>query len=204
MRRTSKQSIARLVVMTLAGCGLIALPALILSCAGSNRHRVLSFFFDGVPKPGESRPVGYAPHSRTKASRPFNRPTKRPAVSGVMYPHAPWAEQACTRCHRDGSMLLIRTVDEGLCQMCHREIPGNARYVHGPVAANACDLCHVRHFSARPKLLRDEPDALCLLCHAQGDQLEGDYHDGIELRSCVDCHDPHGGNNQYFVKPDIE
>jgi predicted CXXCH cytochrome family protein len=29
---------------------------------------------------------------------------------------------------------------------------------------------------------------------------EGDHHVALDRHSCVDCHNPHGGSDQFFLK----
>ncbi len=204
MRRTSGFPTIRQATILLAGAGLCVPPVLLASCADSTKHRLLTFFFDGVPKPGEEAPVeGYRGIGRGATSRPFNRATMRPSSAGVVYAHTPYAQNKCGGCHERSTGRLIVSEKEGLCRICHTKAFDDARYVHGPVAVNACYFCHHYHSSGRPAMLLDEPSALCLLCHKPGDvAADRPHHAEIEERSCLECHDPHKGNNRFFLTQD--
>ena len=64
---------------------LLAAPA----CSESTRYRVLSFFFDGVPRPGATPPPrGYAREIET-ARRPFLVNEERGEPVAIAYAHEP-------------------------------------------------------------------------------------------------------------------
>jgi hypothetical protein len=48
-------------------------------------------------------------------------------------------------------------------------------------------------------LLLDEPAVLCLRCHDSADLTTGEHHQDPD-RPCESCHDPHGGENRYFLE----
>jgi len=173
------------------------------ACSEPTRYRVLTFFFDGVPKPGQTPPKGYvAPNPpELEDLRPS---TEEPTGKGrTMYAHAPYRENRCGSCHNATTGELSRPPTQGLCTACHRELTAALRYVHGPVAVNECLLCHHAHGSAYPRLLLAEATALCLRCHERGDLTSGDHHAEVESASgdkCVECHNPHGGGDAFFLK----
>lgn len=176
----------------------VALPA----CSETTRHRVLSFFLDGVPPPGTPPPP-----KRRGASTPrlTVQAPQAPAESIVgrvrMFPHAPYRDNRCGGCHDLESGGLVQPLERGLCASCHPTTPGDAAYVHGPVAVNACVQCHHYHASPYPKLLVLDPVATCLQCHDRQDLSEEPHHPKEpEARSCVECHDPHGGDDRFFLK----
>jgi predicted CXXCH cytochrome family protein len=45
---------------------------------------------------------------------------------------------------------------------------------------------------------------LCGDCHDDKDLKAVKAHAGTEGQSCVKCHDPHVGNNQFLLKPGKE
>jgi predicted CXXCH cytochrome family protein len=187
--------------MVVAGFVLLGVAASFFSCAESGRRRILTFFFDDVPEPGEVRPVGYGPlGGRSQGRAP--QPLQRPAAVGVVFAHPPYAQGKCGGCHVPSTGSLVSTPQNGLCQICHRDLPGEARFVHGPVAVNACLFCHDYHATSRPGMLLKDPDDLCHSCHVHEDILEGDYHKEVGKRPCVDCHNPHMGSNRFFLTPD--
>jgi predicted CXXCH cytochrome family protein len=183
----------------------LSLFALLLvpACSQTTRYRVLSFFFDGVPPPDapyteeslrEDTPVlqEQATELTTIAQRP------------QIYIHSPFQERRCKDCHDMFGGRLRRTPAQGLCAECHPEVPGDALYVHGPVAVNACLECHHFHMSRHPHILLENAKDLCLRCHPQKDLIQGEHHMTIESAadgSCIECHDPHAGSDRLFLKP---
>jgi predicted CXXCH cytochrome family protein len=97
---------------------------------------------------------------------------------------------------------LFRTAEEGMCHSCHPDIPGEAAYVHGPVAVNDCLTCHHYHQSILPKLLLKKVNEVCFECHDSDDLIEGAHHAKVDEQPCNECHDPHGGADPYFLKRD--
>lgn len=92
---------------------------------------------------------------------------------------------------------------------CHAEY-SKMKNLHGPTAAGECVVCHtakpaeIAQHIARPKSFVDfkspvkEGQAVCMMCH--DDKKEGKYvHNPVEQQECVACHNPHGGNNRYFI-----
>lgn len=185
-------SIQRWLVVSATAVALAVLAA----CAGKNRHEVLSFFFDGVPPPG-----GFPPASST-----LGGPT--PDVAGAsgpaaapqqFFPHTPYRESKCEGCHDATSGQLVRPIQEGLCLTCHARLVEEKQLVHGPVAVGDCALCHHYHGSPNQYMLLADPIKTCLNCHDLADLSTGEHHVQAD-RACTDCHDPHGGDNRFFVK----
>lgn len=204
MNRTSGPPTTRRTAAILAVAVLCVPPILLACCAESTKHQVLTFFFDGVPEPGEEPPPeGYPRLAGGAASRPFNHPTTQTSPGGVVHAHPPYAQSKCGGCHDPSTGRLVRQPDEGLCRICHTKAFDDARFVHGPVAANACLFCHHYHSSDRPAMLLGEPRSLCLHCHKLDDIAASHSADAdIERRSCIECHDPHKGSNRFFLKQD--
>lgn len=179
-----------------------------LACSQTSRYHVLSFFFDGVPEPGP----GARMDSRTSPTGPAVEP--RPAAQPMRYyAHTPYRENRCEGCHDATSRQLIRSVSEGLCLTCHSKLTAEARFVHGPVAVDDCTACHHFHGAAFPNQLLVDPVATCLNCHDREDLSAGDHHQSAptplsvgatrkadDQRSCVECHNPHGGGDRFFLK----
>ncbi|MCP4251150.1 MAG: hypothetical protein GY778_29280 [bacterium] len=168
-------------------------------CSTDARHRVLSFFFDGVPKPGDPVPPGSdrsaVPGADATATDPAARAPRRPIIA-----HPPYRENKCGSCHNAQTGQLFRSPADGLCRTCHSDVPGSVRYVHGPVAVSDCLFCHHYHGSPHPALLLEEPTSLCTQCHDRDRLAEGSYHATIESESCSDCHYGHGGDDPFFLK----
>ncbi len=182
--------------------GLAALSAvgcILAACAPMDRYLGLSFFFDDVPRPGTSPTVGYA-SEYAHLAEPGAGSDKKAALAAAFRPHPPYREHRCDRCHDLGTGDLWRTAREGLCLACHQELTKTDRYVHGPVVINDCLMCHHHHGSARPYMLLDEATAVCLRCHKREHLLTCPGRESDEAGGCVDCHDPHGGRDQFFLK----
>ena len=178
----------------------LAVPCLLSACAEPTRHRILSFFFDGVPKPGEQAEIDAGSREGEDSQGASPTASSQPTSKPVVYYHAPYRQNRCQACHNIGSGALFREPSEGLCLTCHPDTPGRAKFVHGPVAVNNCTVCHNPHQSDYPKMLQKEPEEICQGCHDRASVSGGEYHADIASRSCLECHDPHGGNNRFFVK----
>ena len=189
---SSPRRASAVVAILLTACLAIA------ACSEAGQQRVLNFFFDGVPKPGADSPraeVQEAPPPESSLAA-----ERLAAVRKVYHNHPPYWENRCGVCHNPDGGGLFRTAEEGLCQSCHPEIPGDAKYVHGPVVVNACLSCHHYHRSLHPKLLLNDVNAVCLDCHDVDDVAVGEHHTGVEEGACTDCHDPHIGDDRFFMK----
>ncbi|MFQ5591583.1 MAG: cytochrome c3 family protein [Phycisphaerae bacterium] len=170
------------------------------ACYAPVRYRVLTLFFDGVPQPGSRPAVGYATPS-TEMPRQGIQPSDVPlSTSGEVHAHPPYRDNKCGSCHNTTTGQLYRTPKEGLCQGCHTDIPGQVRYVHGPVAVRECLFCHHFHTSPYPKVLLRDATSTCFRCHRRADLAPGPHRDTIDHQSCVACHNPHGGSYKYFLR----
>ncbi|MEK7328413.1 MAG: cytochrome c3 family protein [Chloroflexota bacterium] len=197
---------------------LVMLAAWVLSnglaCSQTTRRHVLSFFFDGVPEVGQVS--GARMDSRTSPTRTSGVPAVEPRPAALpmrYYAHTPYRENRCQGCHDPTSGQLIRSVSEGLCLTCHSKLTADARFVHGPVAVDDCTACHHFHGAPFPNQLLVDPVATCLNCHDREDLSGGDHHQSAptplsvgatrqadDQRSCVNCHNPHGGSDRFFLK----
>lgn len=91
---------------------------------------------------------------------------------------------------------------------CHSD-KQDYEYLHGPAAAGECAVCHkaekdnLQIHSENPEKFLDftfplKDKQVCFMCHS--DQINGDYvHFPVMEGDCLSCHDPHGGNNRYFI-----
>ena len=90
---------------------------------------------------------------------------------------------------------------------CHPSF-SEAPYAHGPLAAGMCPFCHdtggkpdnlpPSHF----KVLKGPASDKCLLCHSEIQALLdlSSVHTPVADGECIDCHNPHGGNDPFFLK----
>lgn len=61
--------------------------------------------------------------------------------------------------------------------------------------------CHAYHQSRYEKILIADAQTLCYGCHETGALSTDEHHATIEIERCIDCHDPHGGDERYFLLP---
>lgn len=82
-------------------------------------------------------------------------------------------------------------------------------FSHGPVGAGQCNVCHVasekdyQSHAQRPKSFVDfksptGDQPVCIMCH--DNKMDGQFvHKPVENGDCKSCHNPHGGNNKFFI-----
>lgn len=82
---------------------------------------------------------------------------------------------------------------------CHARMR-ERRWLHGPVAAGACESCHTLDGSESQHKFRQvrPPDERCSHCHIPKETL-GVRHEPFAKHECVKCHSPHGGANKAFI-----
>lgn len=85
---------------------------------------------------------------------------------------------------------------------CHATI-GTEKFVHGPVGAKICSICHVPVEGKQHKFtLAAEKEQLCFNCHenSRDMMLEEHLHTPVADGDCTGCHDPHQTNYRYSLK----
>lgn len=120
----------------MTGAALLVAAVLIFfpACDANRRYAVLSFLFDGVPKPESGEPK----QARGEEKRPG-----ADAENKGYFQHGPYAARLCDGCHEPRSNKLLLPKEE-LCLFCHA-MPVNRSTVHGPLAAGGCMVCHDPH-----------------------------------------------------------
>ena len=190
-RRLSRALLSKLILTT----ALVG----VLSCTAEKRHRVLTFFFDGVPPLEEPSKQKQGPQTAAAAGAPAGAP-QASAFTGSEHKPA-LDEQGCGACHnREASFALLKPRDE-LCLACHADKTRQFPHMHGPVAVGDCAECHDPHRSPLPHLLRMPPEKLCFQCHDRtpaGAKPAPCARPSDDAR-CTDCHNPHGGAARYFL-----
>lgn len=185
---------------------LVLSLVLAFGCTPEKRYRALSVFFDGVPDPNAPSP---AAQSAAPDEASSNGPSAQPLVrQGAKAIHEPYSRFQCAKCHNMGpgaakGAFLVKTVHDGLCADCHKDVPGEARYTHAPVLTLACLECHEPHESRGPGLLLKNTPNVCTRCHRVEDLSTGSHHPSSVPASdaeCLRCHDPHGGEKRYFLR----
>ena len=168
-----------------------------LGCDDVERHRFLTFFFDGVPPlVGEEEIIVVDPNATDQRR-------VRPEV--VWYIHEPQKE--CATCHGEkkkrtfsAAVQLVAKPPE-LCYECHegmRELQGRG---HGPVLAGECLLCHDPHKTRNEHLLKKAVPEMCYQCHNQQAIVQiGGGHGQEHYSKCLDCHVGHASEGRYLLK----
>jgi len=182
--------------------GLIAIGAVLYlsGCDPIARHKVVSTIFDGVPTlpSPEQLCEDYAEKRITEAKTDLlNKDSKKGPTGST---HLPYQDKQCDDCHDKSQQGgLIRPKNE-LCYVCHTGFI-KGKYEHGPVATADCLACHEPHLSNFAKLLKTSPEKVCGTCHREK-RITDTMHDKFTVRHllCVDCHDPHYGNAQFYLK----
>jgi predicted CXXCH cytochrome family protein len=165
--------------------GTIALAA--AACAATTSHRVLSFFFDGVPAPGNGLPVAGTTAAAVAAAR---------GQTGSE--HGPYAAHLCSACHETAASNALVVPRDQLCSRCH-DFRATKRYVHGPLASGGCLVCHDPHRSSYGHLLVSESRGFCLRCHERRAIEQVSAHAGVDAE-CTTCHDAHMSDARFLLR----
>lgn len=181
---------------------LMVLAGMLSGCDPLTRHKTLSVIFDGVPSlpPPEQLCAEYAEKRVMAAREEFAGNKTKEKTSAEASSHEPYTEKLCNDCHdkskQDG---LVRPKNE-VCFVCHSDFVKGPR-VHGPVAVGDCLACHEPHEAAFPSLLKAGKNQICSKCHREK-RLASDMHDKLGAKGllCTDCHDPHYGKAEFFLK----
>lgn len=207
---------------------MIVLGVLMASASGCERHtrhKVLTFFFTGVPPLEEGKkPVE---EEKEAAEVSAAREKRRLTLQATPFAHGPYGARLCDHCHKTSSALSFRsfagkgtggTARAGrgmtgmlvaprreLCTECHAYKSPQRAYerglwLHGPVAGGSCMLCHSPHKSPNPYVLRKKPGEICLECHSEGYIMNTASH--RRSRDCLSCHNPHLGKEMSLLKKD--
>jgi len=181
---------------------LTAVWALLLgACDPLTVHKVTSTIFDGVPSmpPADQYCRDY--HVQATLEELAAEQKKRLAKQGTSdSSHPPYAEKHCNNCHDKSTESGFVVAAEDLCAHCHKGFPAG-EFLHGPAAVGACLKCHLPHSSQNPSLLVKPKGEICITCHVEA-RAAAAMHAKVVSNgmACTDCHDPHGGNNRYFLR----
>ena len=187
---------------------VLLLTGVIWISAGCNRHsryRVLSTLFDGVPVPeqvaaGQAVPQGEFGHEEMGQEGgviPANIRYRHPATG---------TESECVLCHGNPRSLVIPGKD--MCLQCHKKVKEKRKFIHGPAVLD-CIICHDPHEGKSEDLLRTMGNDLCYTCHYRKDKedafkTEAHKESKGESFICLNCHDPHGGQDKFFVRTKVQ
>lgn len=85
-------------------------------------------------------------------------------------------------------------------EVCHVAVMSYP-VVHGPLAVQACDVCHELTDEARHTFqLRREREDLCTYCHAFDVKAMPVVHAPVTRGECLGCHNPHGGRDHSMTR----
>ncbi len=174
---------------------------LMISCDPVTRHKVLTTLFDGVP----SLPphMMYCPEPevhKKKLTEGANATAEKEKILKMASIHKPFDEKRCKDCHDFSGKVGFVVPLQDLCLHCHKGFI-KGQYVHGPVAVGSCLACHLPHDSKYNALLQEERSKICEKCHWENRVAASMHKKVIEHdMACVDCHDPHFGDVEYFLK----
>ncbi len=188
MTRSGLRFVGTLSVLTGLAC--------MASCTDTERHRALSFFFDGVP------PLPGQVSEETQDEDTMNPQRRR--VEPTWFLHEP--QSNCQRCHGDQKQEdFSRQVNlvsplPALCYECHDMPQGGKGWVHGPVASGQCVICHEPHRSVNRHLLKKPEPQICFQCHEETSLKTLPGHDQASYQTCLDCHAGHSSFAKHLLK----
>lgn len=190
---------------TIAVCfPILALsPLLLLSCSETERHRALTFFFDGVPPLGSKT----TQFSEEQVSDPNTLPDPNAPPEIVWSIHPP--QKDCVQCHGERKertfsreVQLVAQVPQ-LCYQCHPDLYEPEGNVHGPVSVGVCTFCHEPHRTPNPSLLKQPVPDLCYGCHdAELVEFFDSKHAEPSFANCTQCHEAHVSETSSLLKKD--
>jgi predicted CXXCH cytochrome family protein len=185
--------------------GIKAIPFIVAcvfvlgGCDPLTMHKVTATVFDGVPSlpPAEQYCKDYHAQATQEELKTAKKSQKNVAQDSK---HPPYIEKRCNDCHNKETESGFVVAREALCAHCHKGFPEGS-FLHGPAAVGACLKCHVPHTAQNPNLLVKPKGELCITCHAETRVAQGLHSKMVTMGvECTACHDPHGGNNRYFLR----
>lgn len=123
----------------------------------------------------------------------------------LYYSHGILKKSDCRLCHSDESSNSIPVADKVLCAKCH-QAKNSQRYLHGPVAAGSCTVCHDPHGQTNQYFLIAQDEKLCFTCHSEKEILLHFIDKSManaeffKAKGCGFCHDPHQSDRKYLLR----
>jgi predicted CXXCH cytochrome family protein len=173
-----------------AAMALALLLSLCAGCDATTRHKVLTYFFDGVPPLQES--------GAGQTGLPPGGTFPVPGRPASFQEHGPYAAKLCGACHNQAMGNALVVPANQLCYQCH-DLKLDKPYIHGPLASGGCLVCHDPHSSPYRPLLVSESDSFCFHCHDRDSVERNSAHADLQ-EQCTACHDAHMSDNKYLLK----
>lgn len=171
--------------------------SIFLGCSAEVKYKLLSFVFDGVPKPVDDNMVYAADTTTFKLNNSIDSVDNKVEEKQIFI-HLPYKNKECNACHDQKNVGKLISEMPDVCYSCHIDYNAQHNVLHGPVAGGFCNSCHSPHSSTNKNLLINLDDDLCLGCHEQNDIRQNIMHQNLENYNCITCHDAHGGENFPF------
>lgn len=133
------------------------------------------------------------------------------------YLHTEQNEKECSACHNMKSNVplndeALEDVSETTCYECHKGMM-RVKNTHAPTANWLCLNCHNGKVSeynmqdkGKAKYIAPDPIAkTCEYCHTKVEKwtMNKYTHGPVNDGRCVRCHNPHGSNNEFFLRKPI-
>lgn len=131
--------------------------------------------------------------------------------------HEPVKKADCFKCHQRENNFKPAQPFSGTCLSCHKDLNkllDEKAFIHGPVAAGYCTICHSPHKSTDKTHLRNSVNELCEQCHVS-ETMGYKYHQDSYIRehpvkgevvqktgeniTCASCHNPHYADDNMFL-----
>lgn len=172
---------------------MVSVLALATGCDRLARHKVLTFFFTGVPSIEEQDRMKEAAREMAKGPKTVadaQTATKKKKSSAIPpsreFAHGPFAASACFLCHetsvRGGALSAGNTAGSKSSEPSRSIVPGN--YV-----VPLQELCASCHESKSPQR-----------ANASGLWVHGPVGNGY----CIMCHSPHASREPYMLLKDAD
>ena len=126
-------------------------------------------------------------------------------LAGAKVKHAPAESGECSACHNphaSTNKFLMKLAGKSMCFDCHDDFLEKAKFKH--TAVDDCSACHNAHKSSETALLIKPRAQLCLECHEQKDLAAVKGHAQNGDKSCLQCHDPHAGQEKFLLKAGLQ
>lgn len=170
----------------------------VMSCDTKKHHKVLSFFFDGVPPLDANAP-------QVKTAQKAGTTGKQAVKASTGSSHEPW-RKCSGDCHGkrakrsfDRQVYLNEKIPS-LCYDCHTDYTTSSAFVHGPVVVGDCLFCHNPHSSKNKHLLKAPVPDLCFQCHEKGVVESIPGHMAKSAAKCNECHEAHASSVKTLLK----